>query len=202
MAAADLIGGCESVEDVSAVLDALETKDRDDWLEEVERQRSEISINEEASVSRNKIIPLQSLPACLPACLSLNLARVLLLRCCICRLPQRIWSEASFTAVDRAMQRRNVVGALSSMSSEDLASSKPWTGPREIKYTKKPSPPVDAATASAGDINSDVEIVGAQKVQEALEQVAALIAAAEEEGVDSQQLAGLRQSMEQLRQAL
>ena len=36
----------------------------------------------------------------------------------------------------------------------------------------------DAATASAGDINSDVEIVGAQKVQEALEQVAALIAAA------------------------
>jgi len=202
MAAADLIGGCESVEDVSAVLDALETKDRDDWPEEVERQRSEISINEEASVSRNKIIPLQSLPACLPACLSLNLARVLLLRCCICRLPQRIWSEASFTAVDRAMQRRNVVGALSSMSSEDLASSKPWTGPREIKYTKKPSPPVDAATASAGDINSDVEIVGAQKVQEALEQVAALIAAAEEEGVDSQQLAGLRQSMEQLRQAL
>ena len=67
MAAADLIGGCESVEDVSAVLDALETKDRDEWPEEVERQRSEISINEEASVSRIKIVPLRSLAGCLAA---------------------------------------------------------------------------------------------------------------------------------------
>ena len=50
IAAAELIGGCESIEDVHSVLDALETKGKSEWPEEIERQRSEISINEQASV--------------------------------------------------------------------------------------------------------------------------------------------------------
>jgi hypothetical protein len=50
MAAAELIGGCESIDDVHTVLTALENKSKRDWPEEIERQRSEISINEQASV--------------------------------------------------------------------------------------------------------------------------------------------------------
>ena len=50
MAAAELIGGCESIDDVHTVLTALENKSKREWPEEIERQRSEISINEQASV--------------------------------------------------------------------------------------------------------------------------------------------------------
>ena len=117
-----------------------------------------------------------------------------------CRL-QRIWSEASFSAVDRAMQRRQSVGALSSKSAEDMAYSKAWAGPREIKYSKPPAPDPPKLTGIERAAQ-DVEAIGQEKVQEALEQVAALITTAEEEGVESQQVESLRQSMEQLRRAL
>lgn len=58
MAAAELIGGCESIDDVNSVLDALETKGKEEWPEEIERQRSEISINEQASVRLLLILAL------------------------------------------------------------------------------------------------------------------------------------------------
>jgi hypothetical protein len=106
------------------------------------------------------------------------------------------------------MQRRQNVNALSSMSVEDMAHSKPWTGPREIRYPK-PRPPepkrsteMQSSHVGQTSVPHDVEVVGQKKVEEALEQVAALIASAEEEGVEPQQVEALRKSMEQLLRAL
>ena len=99
------------------------------------------------------------------------------------------------------MQRRQSVVALSSKSAEDMAYSKAWAGPREIKYSK-PSAPDPEKSPAMERATQDVEAIGQNKVQEALEQMVALIATAEEEGVESQQVESLRQSMERLRRAL
>jgi Ca2+-binding EF-hand superfamily protein len=172
MSAAGLISGCESLDDVSMVLDALEAKERDEWPEEVQRQRSEMSFNAEAS---------------------------------------RIWSEASFTAVDRAMNRRDRVSVLA--SSEDLASTKAWDGPREVNYAKQSEPSVPPALSGTSRIlpsvaldheadDADASAVGADAGQQALQQVAALLRMAERENVKGKQVDGLRQSMQALERAL
>lgn len=80
----------------------------------------------------------------------------------------------------------------------------------ETSFNSKPHPPLSAGSAKAIESNDirhtnaaqDVEFIGRQKAKVALEQVEALIAAAEEEGVGPQQLETLRQSMEELRLAL
>lgn len=104
------------------------------------------------------------------------------------------------------MQRRQSVSALSSMSVEDMAHSKPWGGPREIKYPKPPKPTrsteIQSSQADQTRVAQDVEAVARKQVEEALEQVAALIASAEEEGSEPHQVEVLRKSMEQLRRTL
>ena len=104
------------------------------------------------------------------------------------------------------MQRRQNVSALTSMSVEDMAHSKPWAGPREIKYPTPPEPMRSTEAQSSQvawtSVAQDVEVVGQKQVEEALGQVAALIANAEEEGVEPQRVEVLRKSMEQLRRTL
>lgn len=97
------------------VLDALESKERDEWPDEVARQRSDISINEEAS---------------------------------------RIWSEASFNAVDHAMQRRDRVSTLA--SSEDLASTRRWDEGRDLaKYDATQPPPTATDVSMLSSVAAD-----------------------------------------------
>lgn len=105
------------------------------------------------------------------------------------------------------MHRRESVGAIASKPLDDMAYSKPWAGPREITYSKLPtSKSINSTTSETAVADAsrglDVEVIGRQKVEEALEQLAELLATAQEEGVGTQQAEALRHSMDQLRQAV
>ena len=103
------------------------------------------------------------------------------------------------------MHRRESVGAIASKPVDDMAYSKPWEGPREITYSKPPASKSTNSTKSETGVEDasrgrDAEVVGRQKVEEALEQLAELLATAQEEGVGTQQVEALRHSMDKLRQ--